>query len=195
MQMNYSWIDSPLVIDVIGDDLWSLLRSTAQDEAILGFSDEADSADKSVYLNNLKHILKGRGHLLVGSIEGQIIVTCLLIQQSLQTTNHLAELQKGVIANAYRGKGYLEEALQRIVIKSKEIGVSRLTLDVREGTVAHKLWSYWGFESFGVLDDYARHNGKSYRGHFMHQSVDDLERKLSCPKYSKEKTFSNVKSS
>lgn len=25
MQMNYSWIDSPLVIDVIGDDLWSLL--------------------------------------------------------------------------------------------------------------------------------------------------------------------------
>ncbi len=180
MQINYSWIDSALVIDVIGDDLWNLLRSTAQDEAILGITNEADNNAKSVYLKNLKHILKGRGYLLVGSIEGQIILTCLLIQQSLQTMNHLAELQKGVIAKSYRGKGYLEGALQRIVIKSKEIGVSRLTLDVREGTVAHRLWAHWGFESFGVLDDYARHNGKSHRGHFMHQSVEDLEKKLSC---------------
>lgn len=193
MKMNYSWIDSALVIDVIGDDLWNLLRSTAQDEAILGIGNEADNNTKSLYLKNLKHILKGHGYLLVGSIEGQIILSCLLLQQSLQTMNHLAELQKGVIAKPYRGKGYLEGALQRIVIKSKEIGVSRLTLDVREGTVAHRLWSHWGFESFGVLDDYARHNGKSHRGHFMHQSVEDLEKKLSCPKYSNENVLSNMK--
>jgi GNAT superfamily N-acetyltransferase len=193
MKINYSWIDSALVIDVIGDDLWNLLRSTVQDEAILGISEEADNNTKSAYLKNLKHILKGHGHLLVGSIDGQIILTCLLVQQPLQTTNHLAELQKGVIADSYRGKGYLEGALQRIVIKSKEIGVSRLTLDVREGTAAHKLWSHWGFESFGVLDDYARHNGKSYRGHFMHQSVDNLEKKLSFLKYSAKKVLSNAK--
>lgn len=193
MKINYSWIDSPLVIDVIGDDLWNLLRSTAQDEAILGISDTADSNTKSAYLSHLKYILNGDGHLLIGSVDGQIILTCLLLQQSLQTTNHLAELQKGVIADSYRGKRYLEGALQRIVIKSKEIGVSRLTLDVREGTAAHKLWSHWGFESFGVLDDYARHNGQSYRGHFMHQSVDNLSKKLSSKKSSKEKTLSNVK--
>lgn len=179
MKITYSWVDSPSPIDVIGNELWELVKITAKDEAILGIVDEEDEIYKLNYIDNLKKDLKCKGHLLIGRFEGNIFLTCLLCQQSLQTTSHLAELKKGTIDPSFREKGYLKDAFRNIVEKSKKLGVSRLTLDVRDESIAHKIWSHWGFESFGVLDDYARHNGNSYRGHFMHQSVGDLKNRLS----------------
>lgn len=57
-------------------------------------------------------------------------------------------------------------------------GIELLTLDVREGTRAHRLWQRFGFQTYGVLDDYARVNGVKHRGHYMAQSVQSLAQRL-----------------
>lgn len=63
---------------------------------------------------------------------------------------------------------------------ARTLGIELLTLDVREGSRAHRLWSTLGFASFGVLNDYARVNGVSHRGHYMVQRVDDLAARLNA---------------
>lgn len=179
MQITYSWIDSPMLIDPLGVDLWSLLKSTSQDQNILGIGDDSDEKDMYDYLDHLKVIIKSNGHLLIGTIKGKIVLTCLLKKQNLKTMSHSAELLKGAIDKNCRGKGFLKDAFRNIVDKSKEVGVSQLTLDVREDSPAHKLWRIWGFKSYGVLPDYARYQGKSFRGHYMYQSIEELDARLS----------------
>jgi hypothetical protein len=46
---------------------------------------------------------------------------------------------------------------------------------VRAGTPAHKAWERFGFETWGVMPDYARAQGAVHAGHFMLQRVADLK--------------------
>ncbi len=174
MRCHFTWIDSPLPIDALGGAVWRLLASSVDEDAILGIDDPTCEKTQEAFLQQLKQTLAGGGQLLIGSIHGRLVVACVLKPQSLPTTCHLAELQKGIIAPEHRGQGLLPLALRQITERARQLGVSRLLLDVREGAPAHRLWKYWGFRSFGVLQDYARHGGKTYSGHFMEQSVDDL---------------------
>lgn len=174
MTCHFTWIDSPLPIDALGRALWRLLSRTADDDAILGIDNDAASAAHNAYLRNLKHALANGSQLLIGSVDGRLVLSCLLYRHTLPTTSHLAELQKGTIAPEYRGQGHLARAFGHIARRSRQLGIARLTLDVREDSPAHRLWQHWGFQSFGVLEDYARYQGQSFRGHFMQQSVDAL---------------------
>lgn len=174
MTCHFTWIDSPLPIDALGGALWRLLCRTSEDNAILGIDDSATESAQNSYLKQLKQTLNCGGQLLIGSIHGRLVVSCVMKPQTLPTTCHLAELMKGTIAPEYRGQGLLEEALRQITDRARQLGISRLTLDVREGSMAHRLWEHWGFETFGVLEDYARYAGQSFRGHYMQQAVDDL---------------------
>lgn len=174
MTCHFSWIDSPLPVDALGGALWRLLGSSADQDAILGIDDPDNAVAQEAFLNQLKQSLAGGGQLLIGSVNGRLVVTCVLKPQCLPTTRHLAELQKGIIAPEYRGRGLLNDALKQITEKARQMGVSRLLLDVREGSPAHRLWHHWGFHTFGVLQDYAHHEGEVFAGHFMEQSVDDL---------------------
>ncbi|SFR45764.1 Protein N-acetyltransferase, RimJ/RimL family [Marinobacter daqiaonensis] len=190
MTCHFTWIDSPLPVDALGGALWRLLGATAGEDAILGIDDQHDSKAQEALLRQLKQTLAGGGHLLIGSVHGRLVVACVLKPQSLPTTCHLAELQKGVIAPEYRGQGLLPAALRQITEKARQLGVSRLLLDVRAGSLPHRLWQHWGFRTFGVLEDYARHNGEVFAGHFMQQSVDDLAirvaRRLNKSRYPKD---------
>lgn len=175
MTCHFTWIDSPLPIDALGGALWRLLcRTSADDDAILGIDQQASKTAQDAYLAQLKQTLTCGGLLLIGSVNGRLVVSCVMKPQLLPTTCHLAELLKGTIAPEHRGRGLLEEALRQITEKARQLGISRLLLDVREGSDAHRLWQHWGFETFGILEDYARHNGKSHRGHYMQQTVDEL---------------------
>ena len=48
---------------------------------------------------------------------------------------------------------------------------------MRAGTPAHKIWERMGFETWGVLPDYARAQGQVHVGHYMRQRVADLKRR------------------
>jgi GNAT superfamily N-acetyltransferase len=180
MKCDFSWIDSPWPIDLLGPELWRLLCTTVQDGAILGIDHAACDSAETAYLQGLRQSLaQGSVHLLIGSIDGRLVLSCLMRQQQLPTTAHIAELQKGVIAPECRGRGLLRPAFRAIVEKAGTLGVQLLTLDVREASPAHRLWRSMGFRTFGLLEDYARFEGQSYRGHYMQQRVQDLAARLS----------------
>ncbi|PAV25590.1 hypothetical protein CF392_10185 [Tamilnaduibacter salinus] len=174
MTSHFTWIDSPMPVDGLADGLWRLLGRTAGDDAILGIDDQSDGRAQNALLDQLKQTLASGGHLLIGSDHGRLNVACVLKPQRLPTTSHLAELQKGVIAPEYRGQGLLPVALRQITDKARALDITRFVLDVRAGSPAHRLWQYWGFQTFGVLEDYAHHQGQVFAGHFMEQSVKDL---------------------
>lgn len=174
MTCYFTWIDSPLPVDALGGALWRLLGASADQDAILGIDDPDNEHAQEAFLTQLKQALTSGAHLLIGSVHGRLVVACVLKPQCLPTTCHLAELQKGIIAPEHRGQGLLTCALKQITEKARQLGVTRLLLDVRDGSPAHRLWQHWGFRSFGVLEDYAHYNGRVHAGHFMEQSVDDL---------------------
>lgn len=174
MTCHFSWIDSPLPVDALGGALWRLLGSSADQEAILGIDDPDNEVVQEAFLGQLKQTLATGGQLLIGSVNGRLVVACVLKPQCLPTTCHLAELQKGIIEPEHRGRGLLEAALKQITEKARQMGITRLLLDVREDSPAHRLWQHWGFNTFGVLEDYAHHAGRVWAGHYMEQSVDDL---------------------
>ena len=84
---------------------------------------------------------------------------------------HRAELAKGVVHPEFRGMHFVQLALREITRRAERLGVEQLVLDVREHTRAHRLWQFFGFETYGVLEDYARAQGRVHRGHFMAQAV------------------------
>ena len=78
----------------------------------------------------------------------------------------------------YRGRHFVQLGCRELVRRAEQLGVEQFVLDVREGSRAHHLWQRFGFESFGVLQDYARVRGASHRGHFMVQTVASLRARL-----------------
>jgi ribosomal protein S18 acetylase RimI-like enzyme len=105
---------------------------------------------------------------------------CLVIlsRSSMPNCRHIADLSKGVVHPSYRGSGLVARAFSEVVRLCQAQGIELLTLDVREGTRAHRLWQSFGFQTYGVLDDYARVDGVKHRGHYMAQTVESLALRL-----------------
>jgi ribosomal protein S18 acetylase RimI-like enzyme len=79
---------------------------------------------------------------------------------------------------SFRGQRLVELALKQLVNRADSLRIEQLVLDVREDTRAHMLWKRYGFSTYGVLEDYARIDGRVYRGHCMVQGVGSLRARL-----------------
>lgn len=163
----------------IAQDIVELVNSTVGDGGVLGYEQEmsaAQGADFTAAL--LARIQGGDTHALLGrSLAGP---ACLVIvsRSSMPNCRHIADLSKGVVHPDHRGAGLVARAFVEIVQMCQATGIELLTLDVREGTRAHRLWQRFGFQTYGVLEDYARVNGEKHRGHYMAQSVENLALRL-----------------
>ena len=156
-----------------------LIDSTVADGGTLGFHQAMSAEQATDFCRDLQRAIdQGNGHALLG--EGPDGPACfvMLTRSGMPNCRHLAELTKGVVHPRSRGRGVVRQVLGEIVLRAREIGVEQLTLDVREGTRAHRLWRHEGFVSFGVLEDYARVDGVRHRGHFMTQRVEQLATRL-----------------
>ncbi|MCJ8271249.1 MAG: hypothetical protein MJK04_17850, partial [Psychrosphaera sp.] len=110
--------------------------------------------------------------------DNEVICMVILVQNGSPNNCHIADMSKGMISNDHRGAGVLFQAFASIVQKCKEHKIELLTLDVRDGTPAREIWQKCGFENYGMLDDYARIDGKIIAGHYMKQTVSDLAARL-----------------
>lgn len=81
---------------------------------------------------------------------------------------------------AWRGHRLVEVAFEALVARADALGIEQFVLDVREGSRAHALWQRFGFVSYGVLEDYARVDGRRHRGHYMVQSVAALRERTAA---------------
>ena len=158
-----------------------LVDSTASDGGTLGFARPMTLMESDNFQAALHHkVGTGEVHALLGTYGGQLVFFCLLTQSVVPNCCHRAELTKGVVRPSHRGRNIIPRVFRKIVDRCAQLGVEQLVLDVRANSRAHDLWQRFGFESFGVLEDYARVDGQSFRGHFMTQTVDALRQRLSA---------------
>ena len=181
MDANFKFISNENAFDSIKNSWIKLLSITLKDDFILGFDDTFFSNENLVnqYTEQIKsEINRGELVLLVATYENEIIVCCTLKFSKQQTTNHICDLQKGLIHPKYRRNGLLEKSLAHIASYCIEQNIELLTLDVRTNSIGHKVWVKSGFDTYGELDDYCRFDGKSYSGCFMKQPTKTLLEKF-----------------
>ncbi|WP_428244018.1 GNAT family N-acetyltransferase [Gynuella sp.] len=177
---TFTILEKPEQLDLIYRSLIHLFELSSGDNAILGFENSFTEQELQVYRRSLNdQLVAGSIKILTAQTpEHDAILSCILKQSNQTTTRHVADLQKGFIHPNYRGTSAFSEAMYHIANYAIQHQIDLFTLDVREDSAAHRLWSKIGFMTFGILPDYCRYKGRSYRGHYMHMQVKDLWNKF-----------------
>ncbi len=173
LSVMHQWVSEfdPDTVDAIV----KLVDSAAGDGGTLGYAGVMSAAEAQAFIEDLRRsVAAGGSSVLLGRVDDQPAFLAILTLNRMPNCRHRAELSKGVVHPDYRGKNYVQLGFRALVQRAEQLGIDQLVLDVREGCRAHALWQRFGFVSFGVLDDYARIDGKTHRGYFMVQSVASL---------------------
>jgi hypothetical protein len=175
VDIDYAWhLD---VDDALAARIVELMRHTSAAAPIIGFAEEISDAAAAAYMADLRANLAARKCrlLAISTADGLLVGLCTLRRNLNPNNGHIADLAKGMIHEAWRGGLVLPAAFHEIALQCEADGVEIVTLDVRAGTPAHKTWERFGFETWGVMPDYARAQGAVHAGHFMMQRVADLK--------------------
>ncbi|MBN3804057.1 GNAT family N-acetyltransferase [Paraburkholderia sp. Ac-20336] len=171
----YRW--PPDVDARLGEQIVELMRHTSQSAPIIGFAEAISDTEAEHYLVELRANLAAQKCRLLAILadNGTLIGLCTLRRNLNPNNRHITDLAKGMIHEAFRGGGVLPAAFVEIALQCEADGVELVTLDVRADTPAYRVWDHFGFQTYGVLPDYARAQGKTHAGHFMMQKVADLK--------------------
>jgi hypothetical protein len=164
----------------LAEQIISLMRLTTASAPIIGFAEVIGDSEAQSYLGDLRGVLAaGKCRLLTIQTDTDQLVGLCTLRRNLNPNNrHITDLAKGMIHQAFRGGLVLPAAFYEIAMQCEADGVDMVTLDVRAHTPAHKVWERMGFETWGVLPDYARAQGQVHAGHYMRQSVAVLKQRV-----------------
>lgn len=175
--VKYGWISGPNACD--GRAIVGLINEAVADEGTLGYAAPMTAAQADAYVAGLNlRMASGDCHVFLVHVGGEPAFMAILSVSGMPNCRHRAEISKGVAARHFRGRGLVDLAFREIVKRAETLGVEQLVLDVREGTRAHRLWQRYGFQTYGVLEDYARFGGVSHRGHLMVQTTASLRARV-----------------
>lgn len=162
------------------DSLLELMEMSAGDDGILGFEKALDFQGSQNFKHDLcDQVAAGICKIIIAKDkQNNVVLSCLLKGSHQDTSKHIYDLQKGFIHPELRGSGLLPKAMCFIARVAMKNNVDVLTLDVRGNTKAHRLWQRVGFKTFGIMNDYARYNGKKYSGHYMSITTKELQERF-----------------
>lgn len=176
-QVHLAWPNTLSALDLQG--VVNLIDFAAADGGTLGYATSMTASEAASFTTSLtSSVESGSTHALIGSAGDRYVFFCLMTPSAMPNCSHRAELLKGVVHPLYRGRSLIPRVFREIVSKAEALGIHQLVLDVREGSRAHLLWQRFGFQTYGVLDDYARFDKKSFRGHYMAQTVSSLRQRV-----------------
>lgn len=184
-QVRYRW--QPEIDDTLAADIVELMRATSAGAPVIGFGKTIDDSEAVTYIRELReNLAAGKCRLLsIYAGASQLIGLCTLKRNLNPNNRHITDLAKGMIDERFRGAAVLPAAFYEIASQCELDGVELLTLDVRADTPAHRAWLKFGFESYGMLPDYARAGGQVFAGHFMMQPVSALKARAAAVLHAK----------
>jgi 2,3-diaminopropionate biosynthesis protein SbnA len=173
--VSYQWRAE--VGDALAGQMVDLLRHTTASAPIIGFGETITDVEAHNYIAELRTSLAAGKSLLMTMFAstGALIGLCTLRRNLNPNNRHIADLAKGMIHEKYRRHMVLPAAFFEIALRCENEDVDVVTLDVRSDSPAQRVWENFGFETYGVLPDYARIEGKNLPGHFMMQKVANLK--------------------
>jgi ribosomal protein S18 acetylase RimI-like enzyme len=154
-------------------DMVELMNMVAVREKTLGFSEPLDGGAGLALMRTLEvELRRGTSHLLVArDLDDRIVGMVTLAHNALPARRHIIEMRRCVIHPDHRGV-FLRDGWLVALRKTREVGCDLIVLEVREDG-PEKLWRRLGFRDYGLLEDYARVDGRAIAGHFMYTYVDE----------------------
>lgn len=175
--ISCEWV--PDISTELAPEIIALVDCAVGDRGTLGYVEPMSTSQAGAFVADLRRrMAAGESHVLLGRVSGKPAFLAILTLNGMPNCRHRAELSKGVVHPDFRGQQHVQRGLKSLVLRAEQLGVEQFVLDVREGSRAHRLWQNFGFESYGVLDDYARIHGTRHRGCFMVQTVASLRARL-----------------
>ncbi|MEP7062865.1 MAG: GNAT family N-acetyltransferase [Betaproteobacteria bacterium] len=156
--------DTAFVIDALTaaavrdriDELVALLDDALQSNASVGFVLPVAEGELEAFWNEVAlDIDDGLRQLLVASTQGRIIGTVMLAPAMKANQPHRADVQKLLVARAWRGRGVATSLMQRVEALAAQMGRWLLTLDTRRDSDADRLYRRHGYVGIGSIPDYA----------------------------------------
>ncbi|ABD11374.1 hypothetical protein Francci3_2000 [Frankia casuarinae] len=171
--MTWSW---PTDVRPYSTDLASMLAASVIDDGILGFTEPVTPAQGVGFAEDLaRRVGTGEALVLLGQDDEGVCAMCVVALNSMPNCRHLSEVSKAYLRPRIRRTGAVIELVFAVCERLADVGVERVLIDVREGSPAHRVWSGFGFTTYGVLDDYSRVRGISHRGLYMTHAVSELQ--------------------
>ncbi|MDT9698129.1 hypothetical protein [Streptomyces sp. P17] len=170
--LTWSW---PTDLGPYATHLADMLAASIRDDGILGYTEEPTAAQRTAFADGLVRLVaEGGGHVLVGEDADGPAAMCVLRTTSMPNGRHIADVSKAYLDPRVRGTTAVHRLVAEVCDRAGDIGVELFTIDVREGSPAHRVWSRFGFTTYGVLEDYVRVREVSHRGHYMSCPVRSL---------------------
>lgn len=178
MSFDFCWLTS---LDVAtGLKIVELYNDAIKSTTVIGYTKALDEIEGQKLIGCLVEALEKKSIELFAIFSGTDVVgMAILTSTDMHNCKHIANLSKGIVHSQYQKSGLLRRAFLEIANYCEGKGYELLTLDVRENSVPHKIWTGLGFKEYGVLQDYARVDGVSCSGAFLYQSTQDLKATLS----------------
>lgn len=174
--MEIEWIDHVQDVHRVKESILRLFNESTLEEGMIGYAAPLTAGESADLVDSIQRVVAcGNGRLLLVTDAQGPCAIAFIETNTAHNSRHIANMKRGYISPRARGGGLLARALMAIVEKARSLNVEQLTLDTREGSRAHQIWSHLGFQTWGVMPDYSRYNGVAYRGCYMSQSVDALE--------------------
>lgn len=177
--MEIQWIDQAQDVQRVKGSILQLFNESTLEEGMIGYAAPLTAGESAELVDGIQRsIERGNGRLLLVTDAAGPCGIAILETNTAHNSRHVATMKRGYISPRARGGGLLARALMAIVEKARSLNVEQLVLDTREGSRAQQIWSHLGFQTWGMMPDYSRYNGVTYRGCYMSQSVDALEEKV-----------------
>jgi GNAT superfamily N-acetyltransferase len=136
--------------------LVELLQDAVDAGAGLGFLPPLDLDEARAYWYSLRPELQaGTRVLMVAYLDDRIVGTGQLTNPPWATGRHRAEVQKVMVASAWRGRGVGAALMSALHAWAWQRGRSLVMLNTRRGTPAEAFYTALGYRRVGVVPGYS----------------------------------------
>lgn len=139
-------------------DLSRLLHDCVRDGASIGFIEPFNMADAEAFWREAVYpgVKTGERTVFCVWIDGELAGTGQLVQAAMPNQTHRADVSKVMTSPAFRRRGVARMIMSAIETCAIERKLRLLTLDTRTGDAAEPLYRELGFETAGIIPDYAQ---------------------------------------
>src|SRR5688500_12271663 len=137
--LRWSW---PSDVRSHTEDLAHMLAASVADDGILGYASPPSRDQVDGFVTGLEWLVsRGDGHVLVGQDDAGVVAMCVMKANGMPNCRHIAEVAKAYLSPRMRGSSAVYQLVDQVCAKASTLGVELLTIDVREGSKAHRVWS------------------------------------------------------
>lgn len=144
-------------LNLYRDELADLLIEAVADGASIGFIAPVTLSEATSYWQQISaQLTESTQWIWLALDAGKLLGTVQLSVCNKANGSHRAEVEKLMVAKAARGKGVAKALMKALEAWACEHQLGLLVLDTKQGDVASFLYPKLGYQSGGVIPDFAK---------------------------------------